>query len=69
MTAAKRAQINFEVVPIPEIEPLKNLRAMMFPMIWIEESISLNKTFTFLFLMLYMYVANIFFITILPIIL
>lgn len=46
VNAAGRFQVNFELVPIEEIEIMKNLRPMYFPVLWAEESVSLGKKFT-----------------------
>lgn len=45
MSAAKRLQLNIDLVPIPSIEVMKELPEMLFPLIWIEEGADLNKTF------------------------
>lgn len=45
VSAAKRLQFNLEVVPIPEVEIMKDLQAMVLPMFWIEEGAHLNQTF------------------------
>lgn len=45
MSAAKRIQLNYEIVPIPEIEQLKHLQEMHLPILWIEEGADLNKTY------------------------
>lgn len=46
LSGAKRLQLNMDMVPVPEVECMKNLPEMLMPMIWLEESIHLNKTWT-----------------------
>lgn len=45
MSAAKRLQLNIDLMPLPEIPVMQNLPEMVFPLIWIEEGADLNKTF------------------------
>lgn len=45
MSAAKRLQFNLEVVPIEGVPFMENARPMMYPLFWVEEGASLNKTF------------------------
>lgn len=45
MSAAKRLQFNLEVVPIPEVPFMANVQPMLYPLFWVEEGASLNKTF------------------------
>ncbi|XP_037037286.1 uncharacterized protein LOC119074990 [Bradysia coprophila] len=45
MSAAKRLQVNIDVVPLPEIDVMKELPEMLFPLMWVEEGADLNKTF------------------------
>lgn len=44
--AMNRLQFSMAVEPIASIEYLKNIRKMVFPFIWVEEGVALNKTFT-----------------------
>lgn len=46
LSAAKRLQFNLDVVPIPEVEIMKGLREMVFPIFWIEEGAHLSRDFT-----------------------
>lgn len=46
VSASKRLQFNLGVVPIPEVEIMKGLREMVFPLFWIEEGVHLDKAFT-----------------------
>ncbi|XP_031623145.1 sensory neuron membrane protein 1-like [Contarinia nasturtii] len=41
LLGAKRLQLNFEMVPIPLVDVMKNLTSMIFPFIWIEERFKL----------------------------
>lgn len=45
MSAAKRLQFNLEVVPVPEVPFMANVQPMFYPLFWVEEGASLNKTF------------------------
>lgn len=45
MSGAKRLQFNIDLMPIPEIDVMKNLPEMAFPLMWVEEGADLNKTF------------------------
>lgn len=45
MSAAKRVMLSYEIVPIEEIEQMKNLQEMALPMLWIDEGANLNKTY------------------------
>nr|QGW45469.1 sensory neuron membrane protein 1c [Bradysia odoriphaga] len=45
MSAAKRLQVNIDMMPLPEIDVMKELPEMLFPLMWIEEGADLNKTF------------------------
>lgn len=46
VSAAKRLQFNLDVVPIPEIAWMKDMRQMVFPLFWIEEGAHLDRSFT-----------------------
>lgn len=45
MSAAKRLQFNLEVVPIEGVPFMENARPMFYPLFWVEEGASLNKTY------------------------
>lgn len=45
VSAAKRLQFNLEVVPVEEVEILKDVQEMLYPLFWVEEGASLNDTF------------------------
>lgn len=45
MSAAKRIQINVDLKPLPQIDVMKELPEMLFPVFWCEEGADLNKTF------------------------
>lgn len=45
MSAAKRLQFNIDLMPLPQIEVMKDLPEMVFPLVWVEEGADLNKTF------------------------
>lgn len=42
-SAAKRLQFNMEMKPIPEIEIMKTMPDMPFPLFWLEESVVITK--------------------------
>lgn len=44
--AAGRFQINIDVVPIEDIEILKNVQPMFLPVLWAEEGVVLPKKFS-----------------------
>lgn len=46
LSAAKRLQFSLEVKPIPEVELMKNMAEVMFPMFWVEEGVQLGREFT-----------------------
>lgn len=43
--ARNRAQTNFDVEPIPDYEPYANFPKVIFPIFWLEESVTLNATY------------------------
>ena len=45
LSAAKRLQINVPLLPIQEIPIMNNLAEVVFPLMWIEEGVNLNKTY------------------------
>lgn len=45
LAAAKRLQINIDLMPLQEIEIMQNVPEMIFPLLWVEEGANLNKTF------------------------
>lgn len=45
MSAAKRLQFNIDLLPLPEIEVMNNLPEMIFPLMWVEEGVNLEKKF------------------------
>lgn len=46
LSAAKRLQFNLEVKPIPQVELMKNMPDILFPLFWIEEGVNLGREFT-----------------------
>lgn len=46
LSAAKRLQFALEVKPIPEVEIMKNMPEVVFPLFWVEEGAHLGKDFT-----------------------
>lgn len=46
LSAAKRLQFNLELKPIENIEIMKNMPDMLYPMFWIEEGVQLGRDFT-----------------------
>ncbi|XP_039956690.1 sensory neuron membrane protein 1-like [Bactrocera tryoni] len=46
LSAAKRLQFSLSVMPVPEVEVMKNLRTLTMPLFWVEEAASLDKTWT-----------------------
>lgn len=45
LSAAKRLQFNLEIVPIEQVPIMQNVQPMLYPLFWVEESASLNKTY------------------------
>ncbi len=45
MSARKRMQFNIDLMPLPEIDVMNNVPEMIFPLMWVEEGVDLNKTF------------------------
>lgn len=46
LAAAKRSQFSLEVKPIPEIEIMKDMPDVLFPLFWAEEGVQLGRDFT-----------------------
>lgn len=46
LSAAKRLQFNLEVKPIEQVELMKNMPDVLFPLFWIEEGVNLGREFT-----------------------
>ena len=46
LSAAKRLQFNLEVKTIPQVEMMKNIPDVMFPLFWVEEGVNLGRDFT-----------------------
>lgn len=46
LTFAKRLQFNLEMKPIPNIEWMKSMPNVIFPLFWAEESVCLDKEMT-----------------------
>ncbi|XP_067633281.1 sensory neuron membrane protein 1-like [Eurosta solidaginis] len=46
LSAAKRLQFSLSVMPVPEVEVMKNLRPLIMPLFWVEEAASLDKSWT-----------------------
>jgi scavenger receptor class B, member 1 len=42
----KRLQFSIEIESIEEMEAMKNLKSMLLPFVWVEEGVSLNRTYT-----------------------
>lgn len=58
VSASKRLQFNMDVVPIPKVEMMKNLRKMVFPTFWVEESVNLPPAFTDPMKKMFLYVVT-----------
>lgn len=43
LAAARRLQFSLEVKPIPQVEWMKNMPEVMFPLFWIEEGVQLGR--------------------------
>lgn len=43
VSAAKRLMFSLEVKPIPEIEIMKTMPDVIFPLFWVQEGLSLDK--------------------------
>lgn len=46
LMAAKRLQFNLEMKPIPQIEIMKSMPDILFPLFWVEEGVLLDKEMT-----------------------
>lgn len=46
LSAGKRLQFNLEVIPVEEAPIMQDIQEMFYPLFWVEESASLNKTYT-----------------------
>lgn len=45
MSGAKRMQINMAIEPLAAMDYMHTLPKMVFPMLWVEEGVNLNKTY------------------------
>lgn len=46
LSAAKRMQFNMEMKPIPQIEIMKTMPDIIYPLFWVEEGVDLDKDMT-----------------------
>lgn len=59
LSGVKRAQFNFALQPLAKMAYMQRLPEMLFPMMWVEEGASLNKTYVnMLKYQLFLYVAG-----------
>lgn len=42
----KRLQFSLKIEPISEFDIMSQMPSVLFPLIWVEESVQLNKTYT-----------------------
>lgn len=46
VVARQKVQFNLAIVPLEEVEQMKNLPEVLLPIFWVEEGVALNKTYT-----------------------